>query len=202
MDPTSESLAGVYADALLSQLPSDSEAEEVAAELDAVVELLDTVEGFESLLTAALIPHQERCEMITRIFHDRVSEPVEATLLVMASAGRLGLLRALRRVYGRKLHARQGKVEVTVTTAGPLDESSRRHVAEALGETLQAEPVIEYRVEKDLLGGMVVRVGDHVYDASVRAELRSLQTRLRREIRLDEASPEGLTGTDRKNAQG
>jgi hypothetical protein len=40
-------------------------------------------------------------------------------------------------------------------------------------------------VDPDLLGGVVVQVGDHVYDASIRAELRSVQARLRRDIHLE-----------------
>ena len=54
MDPVSESLAQVYAEALLGQVPGDVEAEEVAAELEAIRGLLDEVEGLEQLLTAGL----------------------------------------------------------------------------------------------------------------------------------------------------
>ena len=185
MDPTSVSIAGVYADALLGQLPSNPEVEEVAEELDALVDLLDEIDGFEALLTAALITSAERCEMVRRIFHDRVSEVVEAALIVMADAGRLGLLRTLRRVFLLKLHARQGKLEVTVISAVALTDQQREHVRAALAESLKIKPVLTCRVDPDLLGGVVVHVGDHVYDASIRAELKSVQSRLRRDIHLD-----------------
>jgi len=185
MDPASVSAATVYVDALLGQLPSDSEAEEVARELDALVELLDEIDGFEPLLTAALIGAAERCDMVRRIFHDRVSEVVEALLIVMADAGRLGLLRTLRRVFRSKMCARQGKLEVTVISAVTLTDPQREHVRQALAEALHADCVLTCRVDPDLLGGMVVQVGDHVYDASIRSELRSVQARLRRDIILE-----------------
>lgn len=185
MDPVSESLARVYAEALLGQVPSDPEAEQVAAQLDAIVDLLDEIAGFEELLTAALISSAERTAVVERIFHARVGEPVEATLAVMAGAGRLGLLRTLRRVFRSALHRRQGKREVTVVTAVPVAEKHQRRIAAALAETLRAEPVVRWDVDEKLLGGMVVRIGDHVYDASVRAELHRLEGRLAREIRLE-----------------
>lgn len=185
MDPTSVSIASVYADALLGQLPSDPEAEEVTEELDAMVDLLDSIDGFEGLLTAALITGADRCEMVSRIFHGRVSEVVEAVLVVMADAGRLGLLRTLRRVFRLKLNARQGKLEVTVISAVQLTDQQRDEVRGALTESLHAEVVLTCRVDPDLLGGVVIHVGDHVYDASIRAELKSVQTRLRRDIHLD-----------------
>jgi len=79
MDPVSESLARVYAEALLGQVPSDPEAEQVAAQLDAIVDLLDEIPGFEELLTAALISSAERTAVVERIFHAlsliHISEP-------------------------------------------------------------------------------------------------------------------------------
>ena len=185
MDPTSVSIASVYADALLGQLPSNHEAEEVTEELDALVESLDSIDGFEGLLTAALITGADRCEMVQRIFHGRVSEVVEAMLVVMADAGRLGLLRTLRRVFRSKLNARQGKLEVTLISAVKLTDQQRDEVRSALAESLRGEVVLTCRVDPDLLGGVVIHVGDHVYDASIRAELKSVQARLRRDIHLD-----------------
>jgi len=194
MSPVNEPLAGVYAEALLAQVPSDPEAEEVAEELDAIVALLDGIEGFEGLLTAALLSHAERCEIVERIFHGRISEPVEATLLVMAQAGRLGLLRTLQRVYRSALNHRQGKLEVTVITAVELTDAQREHVVEALAETLGAQPVGTFLIDPELLGGMLVRIGDLIYDASIRSDLAKLQRRLTREIKLDPPnSGEGST---------
>jgi len=79
----------------------------------------------------------------------------------------------------------RGKREVTVVTAVPVAEKHQRRIAAALAETLRAEPVVRWDVDEKLLGGMVVRIGDHVYDASVRAELHRLEGRLAREIRLE-----------------
>jgi F-type H+-transporting ATPase subunit delta len=198
MDPLSESLARVYAEALLGQVPGDVEAEAVAAELDAIVDLLDELDGFEELLTAALLTHADRTALVERIFRGRVAEPVEAALAVMANAGRLGLLRTLRRAFRSALYRRQGKRELTVVTAVGLSEPQRRRVVEALEQTLGGEVLVTWQVDGELLGGMVVRIGDHVYDASVRTELRHLQDRLGQEIRLEppEAAGERIGRAD------
>ena len=189
MDPVSESLAGAYADALLGHVPGDVEAAEALGELDALVALLDETDGFEGLLTSAVLSHAERCDLVQRIFHGRLSEPVEGLLNVMARAGRLGLLRTLRRVFRSALYRRQGKRELTVTTAVPLDDEQRRHAERELGEAFGCEPVVTFDVDGELIGGMAVRVGDRLYDASVRADLGALAGRLREEIRLE--APDG-----------
>ncbi|HUS91839.1 MAG TPA: ATP synthase F1 subunit delta [Phycisphaerae bacterium] len=185
MHPASESLARAYAEALLGQVPSDIEAEEVAGELDGIVELLGRIEGFEELLTAALLSHTERVAVVNRVFHGRVGEPVEALLNVMAHTGRLGLLRTLRRVYRSALYHRQGKREVIVTTAVPLTAEQCERIVSTLAKALRTEPVLTERVDGKVIGGLIVQVGDSVYDASVRAELGNLQARLRTEIRLE-----------------
>jgi F-type H+-transporting ATPase subunit delta len=190
LDRATEPLARVYAEALLGHLPADEEAEQVAAEIDGLVGLLDEIDGFDALLNAALMSQQQRCELVGRVFHGRVSEPLEGLLGVMAQENRLALLREVRGAFRAALHRRQGKIEVLVTTAVPLDDARRGHVAAVLAEALQAEPVVAYRVDAGLLGGMRIRVGDHLYDASVRAQLRKVQQRLAREIEL----PAGMRG--------
>ena len=184
MDPVSESLAGAYAEALLGHVPGEVEAAEALEELDALVGLLDEIDGFEGLLTAAVLNHAERCDLVRRIVHGRVSEPVEAVLNVMARAGRLGLLRTFRRVFRSALYRRQGKQELTVTTAVPLDDDQCRRSERQLGEALRCEPVVTFEVDPGLIGGMALRVGDRVYDASVRADLDALARRLPGEIHL------------------
>ena len=188
LKPAGESLAAVYAAALLETLPLDEEARAVAAELGKLAALLDEEAGFEALLAGALLTRRERVEMAGRVFHGRVSQPVEALLGVMAEAGRMELLGGVARTFRAAMHRREGKVEVQVTTAVPLDESARRHVREVLAEALRAEPVLSLRVDRGLLGGMTLRIGDQLFDASVRTELRRLQQRLAEELTA-EAQP-------------
>jgi F-type H+-transporting ATPase subunit delta len=80
---------------------------------------------------------------------------------------------------------RQGKLEVTVISAVTLSDQQRHRAQQALAEALGAQCVLTFRVDPGLLGGVVVQVGDQVYDVSIRAELRSVQARLRRDIDLE-----------------
>lgn len=189
-------LGAVYAQGLLDHVPRDDEAEQIAGELDALAGLLDEIPEFQLLLTAVLLSRKQRCELVERIFGGRASEPLEGLLLVMAEADRLGLLRAVRQAFRAALARREGKVPVVVTTAVPLDAAQRGRVQEVLRQALGAEPVVCLGVDGDLLGGVVVRIGDRLYDASVRAELGRVQERLARELNLPPWPPaRGPAGT-------
>lgn len=180
MSGTAASLAETYAEALLGAVPDDEAAEEVCGELAGLVALLNEVAGFDELLTSVLLNRRKKCELIERVFRGRVSEPVEAFLTVLARRGRLVLLRAAAGRFRGLLNDRQGRLEVAVTSAVPLDASRREAIAAALGEALGAETVLTTRVDLRLLGGMTVRVGDRLYDGSVATALGRLQRRMGR----------------------
>ena len=178
MAPTTWLVADIYAKALLELLEDNDEAEEICSEVESVVDLLDEVKLFEHLLTASLMKAQDRLSIIERIFHGRIAERTEGFLAVMAARDRLGILRAVARRVRELLNQRVGKLEVRVTTASPLDESAMKDVVAALKEALGCEPLVRNEVDPGVLGGMVLKVGDRVYDASLGTELNRLKRRL------------------------
>ena len=76
------------------------------------------------------------------------------------------------------LDLRQNHKPVTVRSAVPLDEGQQAEVKSRLASMVNATPVITLEVDPSLIGGLVVQVGDDVYDASVRTRLERLRGRL------------------------
>ena len=101
----------------------------------------------------------------------------------------LGLLAANRRTahlptiigaFERLSAARRGVVSAQVTTAIALTEAQTKGLAVALRTALGKDPVIETRVDPAILGGLKVRVGSRLYDASLKSKLDSLKFALKR----------------------
>jgi len=178
MAPTTWRVADIYARALLELLEDNDEADQACSQVESVVNLLDGVELFEDLLMSSLLKTQDRLSLVERIFRGRVDERTEGFLAVLTAHDRLGILRAVARRLRELLNQRLGKLEVGVTTAFPLDESELKDVAVALKELLGIEPLIRNEVDPAVLGGMVLKVGDRVYDASLGTELTRLRNRL------------------------
>lgn len=177
MDPTDATVAMRYAEAL-GQLHDKESAEAIGAEFHGLVRLADEVEGFDELFTDAMLSRSQRCELVQRVFDGRTSESLSALLGVMARNDRLGLLRQVCRAFDTVLDERLGRVEVIVTTAIEMDDKQRRQLVKTLGEMLDATPRVNTRVDAELIGGMVVRVGDRVYDASIAGDLQRLRARI------------------------
>jgi F-type H+-transporting ATPase subunit delta len=91
---------------------------------------------------------------------------------------RLNLFRSVVAAYLQILDERAGRVSVKVTAATPLTDEHKDQIAAIVKEAVQREPVLHVRVDPDLLGGMIVQVGDTVVDTSVRSRLQSLRTLL------------------------
>ena len=113
-------------------------------------------------------------------------------LLVLNDHDRLELLRSIRLSYRDLLEERTGKVRVLVRSAVPLPEDQKERLLRELGDTLHREPVLDMTVDPELLGGLVVQVGDWLYDASVKNRLETIRDDL-----VQRSSHEVQVGRDR-----
>ena len=178
LDPTELLLGKLYAQALLDSLPEDQDALEIADELEALAGVLEQVREAKDLLAGTMMNAEQRTAVVRRIFAGRVSEKLEAFLMVLDRHGRMGILRTAARSFRKLLNLREGKIDVTLTTVVELDESQKAAVRDELSSMLGGQAVLRTRLDEDLLGGAVLRIGDRVYDASIRSQLARMRERL------------------------
>ena len=99
-------------------------------------------------------------------------------LQALVKRGRQGLLRDIATAYLDLVDVKLNRVRAGVTLAREPDAEMRRIVAAGLREALKQEVIASFRVDAEILGGAVVRIGDRVYDGSIRRRM----TRLRRQL--------------------
>lgn len=185
MDPTADLIAQTYAQALLDTMADEAAAEKIASQLESLVRSLDDTEEFQSLLSSAVLNRDRQEELIRRIFHDRVNESIEALLVALARRGRLMLLGAVCAWLRKLLTARQGRLEVTLTTATKLSKKQFNSVADTLSKSLESPVELHTKVDCDILGGVVVRIGDRVYNASLAERLQNMQKQIAETLGLE-----------------
>lgn len=101
-------------------------------------------------------------------------------LAFLAAQRRAGALAAVIGSYEALSAAHRGVVSAQVTTAVPLSAAQAKGLASALRLSLGKDPEIETRVDPAILGGLKVRVGSRLYDASLKSKLDSLKFALKR----------------------
>jgi F-type H+-transporting ATPase subunit delta len=172
-------LARVYAEALLAAAEKQNTVEAAGEDLFAFVsDVLNKDRAAEAFLSSPAVGKKAKTAVLSAALPGRSSELVRGLLGVLAKNNRLDLLRGIAAAYHTLLDERAGRVRVKVSAATNLTDAQRTALAETLSGVLKREPVLDVRVDPDLLGGMVVQVGDRVIDTSVRTRLQSIRTLL------------------------
>jgi F-type H+-transporting ATPase subunit delta len=172
MNVTGERIARVYATAFMNVAAQSPNAAALVDEVGAVIsEVLDNFPQLEETFRSALISHEQKEQLLDRMFANRASPEVLNFMKVLSKHGRLELLRPIARLL-KKLHAeRSGLTDVEIRVPIALDDALRREIEETLRKTLRTEPVIHERVDPSLIAGMIIRVGDRVFDSSIHTQL-------------------------------
>lgn len=172
------SIAAVYADALFELARRQSQEGDVGEELAALQRLLESDQKLATFMASRSLGTEQREASLERMFRGRLSDLTLNTLLVMNQNDRAGLVALLHRAYALRQRETRNEVDVTVTSAIELDGAQRGHVERTAAELAGKTPVVKYEVRPEILGGLILQIGDLRYDYSVRQQLRTAAARL------------------------
>ena len=179
-DPSAVQIARVYAGAFLNAARSTVGIEAALEEGQSFVDdVLAKNADYLRLLNSPMINQDDKLKLIERVVAGRGSEFFTNFLRVLARHDRLNLLPTILQASRIQSERESGRKRVIVKTAKPLSDESRRAIAERLKSAFAFEPVFDAEVDPSLLGGLVIRVDDTVYDSSLRTRLKQLRVRLR-----------------------
>lgn len=99
-------------------------------------------------------------------------------ILLLVQRRRLGALSTVAAEFGRLADIRRGIVLAEVTTAVPLDEQHRALVAQCLSAALGKQVRLHAQVDPNIIGGLIVKVGDRLINGSVAGRLANLRREL------------------------
>ncbi len=97
----------------------------------------------------------------------------------LAENGRLSVMPEVKALYTQLRHAEEGSVDALVTSAFEVTDEQRQQIVETLEARYQRKVNVEISVDQALIGGVSIRVGDEVMDASVRGKLQRMASALK-----------------------
>ena len=169
------SLAGRYAIALFELARDNRVIELVSASLDTLREALATSPDFAELTTSPLLGRDLAGVGVAAAADAMELDQITSNFLgVLARNRRLGQLPAITRAF-RELAARhRNELTADVVSAHPLDAGQIAALKQSLRTRFGSEVSIEPRVDPDILGGLIVKVGSQMIDGSIRTKLNTL----------------------------
>ena len=180
-DVNSLTIGRLYAQALYNAAEAANKSREVADELAGVAAALRAAPGLEAQI--GHLGHQRGVgeKVLHDAFHGRVGDLLFDFLRVLTRHRRADLITAVARAYSNILDREQRRSRVSVRSAVPLTDDQKAKLRDEVAGLIvprPAEVVLETRVDPELLGGLVVQVGDRVFDNSVRSRLDNIRDQL------------------------
>jgi F-type H+-transporting ATPase subunit delta len=167
-----------YAQALFDLAQEKGLMDQVDNELGMVVSIIETNPQFRAVVDDVLIAPGVKRELISKLFLGKVSELVMNFMLVVIRKRRETAIPDMYRAYLDLANAARGIVEVEVRSAVPLPEATVKTLESKLVARLGKRVKFQTQVAPELLGGLVVRVGDELMDGSVKTRLQRMRERL------------------------
>lgn len=180
LDTGAEQLGKTYARALVGAAQGAGVVDQIIDQLGQLVdEYLAGSPQLQAAFASPRIDEAEKARVIDRLLGDDFNPLLVKFLKVMASRGRLGYVKAVRDAADEIHDEMIGRVVASVQTAVPLDDALRSQITDQLGSVTGRSVRLRESVDPALIGGMVIRVGDKVFDSSVSNRLDKLARRTR-----------------------
>lgn len=176
-DTEQQQLGDVYAKAFLGFAKDSGKLDDLVDELGQAAGVFDEMPKFRLAMESPRIDVSDKTSMLDKAFGKKCSTELLNFLKLVAQRGRFGCLNAIHSSAVKAHDEMAGRVKATLTTASEVEKSVQENVAKKLSGILGKEVNLDCVVDPDIIGGMVVRVGDTVYDGSVVNQLQQVRTK-------------------------
>ena len=176
---TSRGAATRYAKALFDVASKEADIQQVGRELAGFAQLVAGHEGLSRVLVNPAIPAARKRAVIEQLLAQGTMTPVlSKILLLLADRDRLSLLPDMAAAYEARLMEHAKVVRAELTTAVPLPSDRVSALQQGLANLTGRQVQLETRVNPEIIGGAVARIGSTVYDGSVTTQLQKVKERL------------------------
>ena len=172
---TRASLAGRYASALFDLARDARQIDSVSSSLDALNQALLDSKDLAELIDSPLVSREDAGKAFAAIAPQLKLDPITTNFVgVLARNGRKRELRAVIRAFRRLAAEHRGETTADVITARPLNDDQVAQLKQRLRGRAGRDVRIDAQVDPSILGGIVVKLGSQMIDASIRTKLNRL----------------------------
>lgn len=177
----SAKVARRYAKALLDIGREEGKYLDYGKELGVFLDLCEKTPELLGVLSSKIIPSEERKKILDLVVEKAgFSEVTKRFFQVLLEKERIGFIRDINSYYTKLCDELQGIVRAKVTSAIPLKGKSVEKLSNALRQFTGKQVLLEIIEDPNLIGGVVVQIGDLVIDGSIKAQLEGLKESLKR----------------------
>ena len=141
-------------------------------------EYLKADDTFLDFMSAPQIPDQQKEDLVTKAFSGKLENSFFNFLMVLIRKRRVGFLPEIIDELDRQIRAEKGISRATCITVNPITDNERQQLIEKLAQKTSLKIELEEKIDKSILGGMIIILHNQIIDGSVRFALDQLKNRL------------------------
>jgi F-type H+-transporting ATPase subunit delta len=169
-----EEIARVYARSLFEVAKEQGKLDVVREQLGQFADALDSNRELAIFFFSPYFSTEEKKEGLGRVL-DGVDPVVANFLSILVENHRMPAIFRIRREFESLWEQENKLLPVTITSAVPLDETTVKSIGDAIGQQTGQHVQLTTDVDPDVLGGLIVRVGNSILDASIRNRLETFR---------------------------
>jgi F-type H+-transporting ATPase subunit delta len=174
-----QSFVEPYAEALMDVAKSQNLVEELGANVQWLLSALDVSPELKTFLASPLVKLETKKDLIRKAIADQVNPTMLSFLLILVDRKRVVFLESICLRFQAMLRELNRVALAEVTTAVELSESQSENLKQKVKSLTNSQSVeLSVKVNPDLIGGVIVKVGSQIIDASIRGQLRRLSNSL------------------------
>jgi F-type H+-transporting ATPase subunit delta len=174
-----ETIARRYSTALADVVISHKEADSVRAELATLGELFESNDQLKNVFSNPSITHSNKEKVLDALMSKaKPSKTTSNFLKVLLQNGRLADIADINKRFASVLEERSGTVSAQIVSARELPPDEKAEFEKNLQKITGKKVNIKYEIDKDIIGGVITRIGSTVYDGSVKTKLETLKEQL------------------------
>ena len=164
-----------YATSLLETALEKKNLEVVTPDIQLIVETLKQSRQLENMLESPVIRPELKLKILKEIFNDKISKETMDFIEFIVSKKREKLFQSIGRRFLELRDEHLGIASVEVTAATEFTNEQKSVLQERLEKMLDKKVRLNFKTEKELVGGFIAKVGDTLYDASIKHQLELLR---------------------------
>ena len=171
-------IANRYAEALFQIGEEENKTDNLYNELKEVSSLMNTNKDLNNVMKSPLVSKKEKIQLIDTLFAGKVDNDLKNFLKILIEKGRITSINAIGETYKELLNEKNNILEGYVISAVPMNDEKIKELETELSKKYKKNVTIENKVDKSVLGGVLVRLGNTEIDGTIKTRLNGLKNQL------------------------
>ncbi|RKD21977.1 ATP synthase F1 subcomplex delta subunit [Caminicella sporogenes DSM 14501] len=167
-----------YSEALFEVALEENKIDLFLEELKFIVDTFKMYPEFYSLFKSPLLKVDEKKKVVSEVFGDKLSQEMNNFLKIILDKKRAYYIEQIKNEYEKMVNEYKGIIKAVAVTAIPLTEEEKNNLEEKLSELTGKSIKLTNEIDKNVIGGVLVKLGDKVIDGTIKGRLEELKENL------------------------